>query len=330
MANINIKINKITGNVKVQPDEDITQKMTERINEICKYLLSDSSEFKKKSVFNDVYEYISIYDRILYASISNTIYACYDEHNPEEALNLIGTMNSNIESVVNYSQSTEISQRIKNTQNEKEKKDLIDTKKAILKIWDHINLAQQQYSALKQTDEEYKKKFDKSIMPIKDTIVKDLNAQLITMIGIFTALAFLIFGGISSLENIFSNPRLPLFKLMIVGSVWGLCILNLVFVFLFCVGKMTKLNFRSSQDIKASIFQKYPVVWWCNLVILSIMLISIWGYYLTKTEVHTWFDAICLNNPIATTIVGTVLIVLIILITGYNLMKVTKHTNENE
>lgn len=41
-----------------------------------------------------------------------------------------------------------------------------------------MNLAQTQYSGLKQTDEEYKRKFDKSITPFKEELVRDINAQL--------------------------------------------------------------------------------------------------------------------------------------------------------
>lgn len=64
---------------------------------------------------------------------------------------------------------------------------------------------------------------------MKEDMSKEMNSQLLTMIGIFTALAFLVFGGINSLDNVFSEG-VPVLKLMVVGSVWGLCILNLVFV----------------------------------------------------------------------------------------------------
>ncbi len=63
-------------------------------------------------------------------------------------------------------------------------------------------MAQTQYSGLKQTDEEYKRKFQNSITPFQKELMKDMNAQLLTMVSIFTALAFLVFGGISSLGSI--------------------------------------------------------------------------------------------------------------------------------
>ena len=43
---------------------------------------------------------------------------------------------------------------------------------------------------------------------------KEMNAQMITMVGIFTALAFLVFGSISSLDGIFEQNAIPLFKVI--------------------------------------------------------------------------------------------------------------------
>lgn len=330
MANIKININKSNSNIQARTDNvDITEEMNEKITALCKELLNDSDRFEKDKAFKLIYSYIKKYKRILYAPISNTIYACYNDHDFEEAQNLMGTMNTNIMAVVNYSQGNDISQRISTAQGEK-KKHLEDTQKAILKIWDHINLAQTQYSSLKQSDEEYKEKFNKQITPIKDSISKDLNAQLITMVGIFTALAFLIFGGISSLDNILSNTELPLLKVMVIGCVWGICILNLVFVFLFCVGKMTKLNFKSNDNRDASIFQKYPIVWWCNYVIISIMAVCIWGYYIASREMYKWMEILFVNNSAITTIVGTAIILTIVILLGKMLIKRTKHTSGNE
>ena len=188
-----------------------------------------------------------------------------------------------------------------------------DTQKAVLKIWDHVNLAQQQYNALKQSDDEYKEKFEKLISSYKEDMTKDVNNQLLTMVSIFTALAFLVFGGISSLDNIFSVHGVPLLKLMCVGAVWGLCILNLIFVFLFCVGKMTKLNFRSSDDPEATIFQKYPVIWWTDLMLMSILLLCLWGYYIQQYEIADWLICICLANQKSATLAGFGVIALIIL-----------------
>lgn len=299
--------------------QDMQQKMSEKMNIFCSVFETSSNDFDEIIVLKDILDYLEKYDRILYAPISNRIYACYDKNGIEGGSNTISTMLSNIDSIITYINDIEKSENIESI----EKDSLRCAKKTILKIGDHISLAQQQYNVLKQSDEDYKSKFDKSIMPIVNNITKDMNAQLLTMVGIFTALAFLIFGGISSLDNIFSNPKLPLMKLMIIGSVWGICILNLVFVFLICVGKMTKLNFESSEK-NDTIFQKYAVVWWTNLIIFSIMIISIWGYYLVKTNVYKWVERIFKSNPVAVTLIGSIIILFTIILIAYKLMRATK------
>ena len=162
----------------------------------------------------------------------------------------------------------------------------------------------------------------------KEDMTKDVNNQLLTMVSIFTALAFLVFGGISSLDNIFSVHGVPLLKLMCVGAVWGLCILNLIFVFLFCVGKMTKLNFRSSDDPEATIFQKYPVIWWTDLMLMSILLLCLWGYYIQQYEISDWLICICLANQKSATLAGFGVIALIILGACFWLAKRTSVRNK--
>lgn len=38
-----------------------------------------------------------------------------------------------------------------------------DARRVVLKIWDHVTLASQQYTMLKQSDEEYDEKFKKGL-----------------------------------------------------------------------------------------------------------------------------------------------------------------------
>ena len=104
------------------------------------------------------------------------------------------------------------------------------------------------------------------------------------MVSIFTALAFLVFGGVSSLGSIFSNHELPLLKVIIIGCVWGLGLINLIFVFLFCIGKMTGIPFQSGRAPDANIFQKYPIVWWSDLIIIVILSGTLWTCLLYTSD----------------------------------------------
>lgn len=341
-----IKLNKTDEGTNVVLDVEgkySTQVMTDKVLEFCQEMLKDSNEFDSQSreqVFNLIYHYIKNNHRILYSPISNLIYGWFEEYEIEEAEKNLATMLNNLQSVSSYIETEEYKKRIEEVDgDEQEREYFFDTEKAILKIWDHVNLAQQQYRSLKQSEDEYKRRFNKSIEPIEDQIrnsqkdlefkIKDINAQLLTVVGIFTALAFLLFGGISSLSNILSDTELPVLKVMIIGCVWGLCILNVIFVFLFCVAKMTNLNFKSVQD--GSIFRKYPIVWWCNFFILAVLSVVSWMYYVKNVHAGDWFSEFCEKYPQRVTIGGFVIIGFILLILMLILIRVTlyeKHDKE--
>lgn len=282
--------------------EEQTQKMQTAINIFFNHLVVKSDQFNKEKAFDELQKYIMLYDRILYSPISNIIYSTYENSQEEE---LLGSLMTNLDALVLYALDTDIIRDRKENQNEKI---VEDTKKAVLKIWDHVNLANQQYKELKQTDDEYNEKFNQRISDYKEEMTKEMNAQLLTMVSIFTALAFLIFGGISSLDNIFSIKGIPLMKVLAIGLIWGLCVFNLVFLILFCVGKMTRLNFKSTDDPNASIFQKYPVVWWSDLILLSLLVVCLWLYFMQRHKIHIWFVNICVAHAQITTVIGCVLI----------------------
>lgn len=210
---------KTTNNLDNTSAKDTTQEKVTAIVSFFRLLQVDCSDFDAKVAFDNLKAYISKHDRILYAPISNEIYRCYDENGYEDAMRIMGTLITNIEKLVAYTETPEFQTRRSRIRNSDSIKHFEDTQKAILKIWDHVNLAQQQYNALKQSDDEYKEKFEKLISPYKEDMTKDMNNQLLTMVSIFTALAFLVFGGISSLDNIFSVHGIPLLKLMCIGAV---------------------------------------------------------------------------------------------------------------
>lgn len=300
-----IDVQKTTASLNIIPN-DIMQKKTEAI--VAFFHLLHDDKFEEEIVFSNLFDYIKKYDRILYAPISNEIYSCCQDRALLNGTDhIMGAITSNIDKLLVYVNSDEC--KNKAPSDAVEKKHFEDTRKAVMKIWDHINLAQQQYAVLKQSDEEYQQKFEDSINPYKEEMTKDMNSQLLTMVSIFTALAFLVFGGISSLDNIFSTQGIPLLKLMCVSAVWGLCILNLIFVFLFCISKMTNLSFKSTNDPNANIFQKYPVIWWTDLILLSILALCSWAYHVRKNNFDGWLNELFENYRPLVVIAGTLIIV---------------------
>lgn len=314
---ITINPSKGDENEKTLIQEDKTQKMQNAINEFFQHLMITHDQFDEEKAFDELQDYIKLYNRILYSPISNIIYSSYESGQNDD---LIGTLLSNLDELLSYANDSNVI-AIKKTvlENESDKRYVEDTRKAILKIWDHVNLANQQYKVLKQSDDEYNEKFKARIADYKQDMTKEMNAQLLTMVSIFTALAFLIFGGISSLDNIFSVSDVPLLKVLSSGLIWGLCIFNLIFVFLFCVGKMTKLNFKSTDDPDATIFQKYPIVWWSNMLLVSLLLICMWIYFIQEKEISIWFLQICMKYTILSSVIGTSIIVCLIIFMAWKL-----------
>lgn len=312
---------KISIGKEADKSFNVAEQMEVQVRQFTSYFFRPTDQFDEmiaEIVYNMVYDYIEKYDRILYAPITNEIYRHFNE--ADENNELSGDLLTNLDQLLSYAYSGK-PEKAKPCKKDIEKRRLVDTKKAILKIRDHANLAQQQYNDLKQSDAEYKEKFERQFGETGAKLTKEMNAQMLTMVGMFTALAFLLFGGISSLDNIFSVHGIPLLKLVVVASVWGLGIVNLVFIFLFCVGKMTDLDFKSNEDPDADIFQKYPIVWWTDLMLLSVLLLSAWAYYIQASSSKTLFRVCQSSHPMIFSSIGTIVIIVGVVLVAFFLMK---------
>lgn len=300
----------------IDSEFDISTMSTEIIK-ICENLSEENDNFNEVQTAILIENYILRYKRFLYNVISRHIFNGNDP----------GTIHSNIDFLLSYV----ISNDYKADFNSRNKGDnqieqLYCIKKSVLKLLDHANLAEIQYTNLKQSDNDYKDKFNLNIIPVKNDIEKqlsgftrDMTSQLISLIGIFTAMSFLVFGGINSLDNIFkSADSIPILKLMIVGCIWGICILNLVFVFMFFISKMTKLNIKSA--VEGNLIQKYPLVWWSNLIICTILLLSTWLFYIDHYNIGSWFLSLSRDNSY-TSISGFIVIILFFVISSRFILK---------
>lgn len=295
------------------------QKMVLAIKEFLSFLAeSDNDKLDIYDIYYHLFMYIHKYERLLYSQISIYVYEI-----SEKDIDSIGTILSNIETIQKKSNDNSQYQTIKEkilsecTLNEKEFEETkLDTDKALVKISDHISLAQQQYLLLKRSDEEYKEKFIIMSGNIQNELTRETNAQLITMVGIFTALAFIVFGGFSSLDNIF-NSGVPLLKIVISTLVWCIGMMNIIFIFLYCVGKMTKLSFKANDDIKATVFQRYPVIFWTNEIMISMLLLALWAHYFLNRNVKVLKFLINISgmNDVLLCIISFVIIIIFIICT---------------
>ena len=309
-------------NEKVNIQEDQLEDMQNDIKYLFNVLMVDTEKFNPERAFNILRKYICSYKRILYSTISNIMFDCNRNMQGKQQ---IGTILSNLETLLLFVNDDRINGMKNNADTEEEKKAINDTQKAVWKIWDHVNLANQQYLILWQSEDEYDKRFKTRIQKFQGKITGEMSGQLLSMVGIFTALAFLIFGSISSLESIFAAmAKTPVLKLMISGCAWGIGLLNTIFIFLFCVGKMTNQDFKSDKSPEATFYQRYPVVCWTNFIAMALLAIFMWMYYLSYSDADSWLNDVINVNPTLISIIGFGIIGIILWTVGKKLIEKTK------
>jgi large-conductance mechanosensitive channel len=106
--------------------------------------------------------------------------------------------------------------------------------------------------------------------------------------------------------------------------------LNLIFVFLFCVGKMTHQDFKSDKGKEASFYQRYPVVCWTDFIIFAMMLLLMWMDYINYNHADSWIKQLVEINPTLISILGFVIIGVVIFITAKWLINKTKQRDGDE
>lgn len=291
MTEIDIDIEQGTElkRAELQKKVDKRPEMESAISDIMTQISMPSSKFsckECKEVVDKITQYTEKYERILYATISNKIFA-YQKNDINSSI--VGNIITNLDILMKYCYERDLDTNRNNRA----------VFKVILKICDHVNLAQQQYQELHISDKEYKEKFERQMRLEKEKLYHDINSHMVTMIGIFTALSFVIFGGINSIETAFAGMGdTPLTKLMVIGSLWSFGLLNLVYIFLYCIAKLNNLNFKNSDEITANYVQKYQFIVIPNVVIIALMIVSLWMYFIMSNNLLLEVIKIFSGSPI--------------------------------
>lgn len=281
-----------------------TKEMSDSTDELCEFLATKTNRFDSGNFVQKLSEHIEKHERLLYVEITNCI-SDFDEGKR-------ATLQTNIDDVVSYVYSK------KYEESENDEK----IRKVVLKLWDHVNLVKRQLDLFTITDEHMPQVIENKMKEVSNNVSKKVMEQLISLIAIFTALSFLIFGGISSLDNIFIGAKdIPVLKLMIVGFIWCFCIMNLVFAFMFFVEKMTKLSIKSTDDINANIVQKYPLVFWSNFVVVFGLILSCWTYYVRRYGHSLEIDNFISKYPSFISVLGFGIIFFIMFFVGKKIYK---------
>ena len=217
-------------------------KQEELQDELFSQILISPDDFDIKSWINQFSKFSKTYKKLLYAKISSRIISCEDSIVIENLTNNISTV---IEAIKPKEKDTLAVNSIISVDK--------DCYTLFLKFHDHCNLAMTQRAVYLKTENEFKKIDSETEADVKKSLedatteinkhVKDseqkindaeknLTTQLITLVSIFTALSFVIFGGISVLDNLLQNVRaLPVIKTLLIGDLWFICMANLFIIF---------------------------------------------------------------------------------------------------
>ncbi|MBC5690557.1 hypothetical protein H8S37_16715 [Mediterraneibacter sp. NSJ-55] len=280
------------------------------LGEICKSLSQDTALYKPEQTIALLRQYITEEERFLYSELSNYIYSLGNDGT--------GTFITNLESLAESVEQID------------EKQENVDIRNITFKLYDHCQLAIAQSRNLLKDKVDFQKMITDNLSDVYDDFDKrvdrakrDINTQLVSLVGIFTALAFLIFGSINSLDNIFQSLQsLSILKLMMTGCIWGIGVLNLIFIFLYFVAKITGTEIKTNLSRDANFIQRYPFTCWSNLILITILGICGWCYYIDSSNIGSWFIELSNTYQILICIGGFVIIGLIFLFTaGYIVYK---------
>lgn len=232
------------------------------VRNLLKKLEIESKKFSPESFIQELEKYLNNNGRLLYSEI--TIYVNDLSSENDEKLT---TLMSNLDKLYEFQSNNVLSEDQK--LNEK-------LKKTIVKLWDHVSLANVQIERLKMSDEEFERKINPTVIKIenyntnlettREKLVSEINdakseieenkkeiyTQLISIVGVFVAIAFVMFGGMSLLNNLFdysSLQRVPLLEMLCGGSLIGLVILYAIYAFIMFILKITGHVIDSDKNL---------------------------------------------------------------------------------
>ena len=288
---------------------NITEMRGAIINIMAQFSVSQEG-FNKDNVFKLLVEYYLLFDRLLYNYVTQEVINSYRRNNSSnsfEKTSVAEVMTLNIQlllsDILDDSMQNYYLDLIKDVTAKTDDsfspllshEELFEkVKKALYKIYDYTELAQIQWKKIRELNAEQEKAIKQNIEAISKQsereMTKRLTSQLVTLVGIFTALAFLLFGGIDLGAKFISGgaagdiTSISVTKMLCIVALWGIALLNIVFVFLYCVGQMTDLDFKATKDETASFFQKYPVFIWSNYILLNVLVICGFLYFCFNNE----------------------------------------------
>ena len=256
------------GNSKPSnPKSVFLNQMQAQILSLCRALDQSvaTGQFHCEDWISELNKYISnSQNRLLYNDISNYIFS----KNGREYVSMM----TNMDAVVDYAMT--------HLRADKEKEVLYKT---ILKFYDHLNLARKQVEMFDSDRKSLQQDIELEVKTEISNATKDITSQLVGLVALFTAMSFLVFGGIASLDSIFNSVELfvnlesSVLPVLLVAVAWAFCMMNLLFAFMYFVLRLVKPEQFAIRPEK-NMVQRYPVVFLTNyiLLVLFVVLLGMW------------------------------------------------------
>lgn len=275
-----------TTTTNKRDEETIKQHILNMLKEQCK-------EQQLKEIADDLKQFYEHKKRHSYSQISSTIY-----HNIDNILlqneTALEDLKNNCDEVCRIGTSGEVSE---------------DVKKGFAKFNDHVKLEitrisdqlrrNKQFDSMlkitkKEAIETNEKELKKSLRQIRSTsgsVIKRMNkindnifAQIVSILGIFSAIIFVFFGGTqlfsNALTGIHELDKQDVGILGFVISLIGLIMFDIIFMLLYVISVICGKPLSADKGIHSQcylekLYKKFPFLIWMNGLLLGFVVVSI-------------------------------------------------------
>ena len=305
------------GNSKPSnPKSVFLNQMQAQILSLCRALDQSvaTGQFHCEDWISELNKYISnSQNRLLYNDISNYIFS----KNGREYVSMM----TNMDAVVDYAMT--------HLRADKEKEVLYKT---ILKFYDHLNLARKQVEMFDSDRKSLQQDIELEVKTEISNATKDITSQLVGLVALFTAMSFLVFGGIASLDSIFEsvkrfvNLESSVLPVLLVAVAWAFCMMNLLFAFMYFVLRLVKpeqFTIRSEKNM----VQRYPVVFLANYILLFLFVLFTAIWFASCYDVALPILNFVINNPLLICILGAVVFIVFFFFLGWHLWAIYTDTD---
>lgn len=157
------------------------------------------------------------------------------------------------------------------------------------KMEEHIKLALLQYETFFEEIESVKRKADSLTQELNDKAIKlkkakkklkNSTANFISILGIYSALIFGVFGGFDAFKSIFSNmKKTPVSTVLVDGSVLMIGLITLVFILLQSIGILSGKPYLACEhdntsECNCSFSKRYPIFMLTLKIFLGILILG--------------------------------------------------------